>query len=56
MNKTARLGELVAAVFDEAAHYSNDPQEVSRLAAQAVAHILRRGQRKRCSNVVESAK
>ena len=39
--KTAPLGDLVVAVFDEAAHYSTDPREVSRLATRAVAHILR---------------
>ena len=39
---TARLGDLVAAVFDEAAEYSKDPEEVSALATRAVAHILRR--------------
>jgi hypothetical protein len=41
VRKTAQLGEVVAAVFDKAAHYSRDPKEVSRLATQAVALILR---------------
>ena len=41
VRKTAQLGEVVAAAFDKAAHYSRDPKEVSRLATQAVAHILR---------------
>jgi hypothetical protein len=41
VRKTAQLGEVVAAVFDKAGHYSRDPQEVSRLATQAVALILR---------------
>jgi hypothetical protein len=45
VHKTAQLGELVAAVFDRAARYSTDPREVSRLATQAVAHILRRARR-----------
>ena len=40
-HETIRLGDLVVAVFDEAAHYSSDPKEVSRLATQAVMHILR---------------
>ncbi|HET9594156.1 MAG TPA: hypothetical protein VFP65_01175 [Anaeromyxobacteraceae bacterium] len=40
---TVRLGDLIAAVFDEAAHYSTDPSEVSRLASQVVRHLLRRG-------------
>jgi hypothetical protein len=39
--QTAELGELVAAAFDEAARYSNDPQEVSRLATYAITHLLR---------------
>ena len=38
--KTARFGDLVAAVFDEAALYSTDPLEVSRLAVRAVEQIL----------------
>jgi hypothetical protein len=45
IHKTAQLGELVAAAFDKAALYSADPQEVSRLATQAVMNILRRAQR-----------
>jgi hypothetical protein len=39
-HKTAQLGELVVAAFDEAARYSADPREVSRLATQAVVHML----------------
>jgi hypothetical protein len=42
---TARLGDLVAAAFDEAARYSADPREVSRLATQAVRHFVRRAGR-----------
>ena len=42
VHKTARLGELVAAVFDEASRYSTDPREVSRLATMAVMHMSRR--------------
>jgi hypothetical protein len=40
-NRTAQFGELVVAAFDGAADYSTDPLEVSRLATEAVAHILR---------------
>jgi len=40
VHKTALLGDLIAAVFDEAACYSTDPNQVSRLATQAVLHIL----------------
>ncbi len=42
VHKTAQLGELVVAAFDQAARYSTDPEEVSRLATTAVMHILRR--------------
>ena len=40
--KTAPLGELIVAVFDNAARYSTDPREVSRLATEAVMNILGR--------------
>ena len=40
--ETAPLGELVVAAFDEAAQYSSDPREVSRLATRAVMQMLRR--------------
>jgi len=40
-NKTATLGDLVVTVFDEAAKESCDPREVSRLATQAITHMLR---------------
>lgn len=39
--KTTPLGELVAAVFDQAARYTTDSRRMSHLAAQAVAHMLR---------------
>jgi hypothetical protein len=42
IHKTAQLGELVVAVFDEAAQYGTDPEEVSRIPTRAVMHILRR--------------
>ncbi len=41
--KTVPLGELILTVFDKAAQFSLDPQEVSRLATQTVAHMLLRG-------------
>ncbi len=40
-HQTAQIGELIAAAFDTAATYSTDPREVSRLATQAVGHMLR---------------
>ena len=43
--RTTQFGELVVAAFDGAAGYSTDPLEVSRLATQAVTHILRRARR-----------
>jgi hypothetical protein len=42
--ETAALGDLIAATFDEAALYSADPTEVTRLATQAVKHLMRRPQ------------
>jgi len=39
--KTMPLGELVAAVFDQTAHYTTDSRRMAHLAAQAVAHMLR---------------
>jgi len=45
VHKTALLGELVAAAFDGAARYSTHPDEVSRLAAAAVMHVLVRTSR-----------
>ena len=41
--KTARLGDLVAAVFDEAARYSANRREISRLATEAAMHLVLRG-------------
>ena len=43
--KTAQLGDLIAAVFDEAARYSTEPSEVSCLAAQAVKDMMRRARK-----------
>jgi hypothetical protein len=45
VRKTAQLGELVVAAFKEAARYSTDPDEVSRLATRAVMRIVRRAGR-----------
>ena len=36
---TIRLGDLIAAIFDEAARYSIDPKEVSRLATLTLMHM-----------------
>lgn len=41
LRKTAELGEVVVTAFDKAARYSINPSEVSRLATQAIAHMLR---------------
>jgi hypothetical protein len=47
VHRSAQLGELVVAAFDEAAHYSTDPRGVSRLATQAVGDMLRGAQRRK---------
>ena len=39
---TAAFGDLLVAVYDEASQYSNDPAEVSRMAKEVLARILRR--------------
>ena len=44
-HKTALLGDLVVAAFDEAAQYTKDPQEISRLATKAVMRLLWRARR-----------
>jgi hypothetical protein len=41
LRKTASLGEVVAAAFDNAAHYSTNPRKMSRLVTRAVALMLR---------------
>ena len=45
VRKTAQLGELVVAAFKEAARYSTDPDEVSRLATKVVMRIVQRAGR-----------
>jgi hypothetical protein len=45
VHNTTQLGELVVAVFDEAARYSANPRDVSRLAARVVKRMVRRGRR-----------
>ena len=45
VEKTAELGELVVAAFDEATRYSTDPREVSRLATRAVMDMVRRSRK-----------
>ena len=37
-----QLGDLVTAAFDAAAQVGGDSQETTRLATQAVTHLLRR--------------
>ncbi len=54
--KTASLGEVIAAVFDEAALLSTDSGEVALLATRAVRHILRRGRPRRTQDVVAGAR
>ena len=40
--ESVQLGELIAAVWDEAARYSDDPKEVSRMTTGAVTRMLAR--------------
>jgi hypothetical protein len=41
IQQTVPLGDLILTIFDEAAQFSRDPAEVSRLAAQTVARMVR---------------
>jgi hypothetical protein len=43
--RTARLGDVIAAVFDEAARFGATPGEVSRLAVRALEDLVRRAPR-----------
>jgi hypothetical protein len=43
IRQTVPLGDLILTVFDKAAQFSRDPQEVSRLAAQTVVRMVCRG-------------
>lgn len=40
--RSARLGDLVVAAFDEAARYCRSPRELSRVATQTVGRVLLR--------------
>lgn len=42
VHQTTLVGDLIAAVFDEAAQYSSDQRDISRLATEAVLHMLSR--------------
>lgn len=54
--KTALLGDLVVAAFEEAALHSADPRVVTRLATRAVANLLKRAAEGRIrAHVVEGA-
>jgi hypothetical protein len=44
------VGDLVVAAFDVAALYSTDEREVSRLATDAVTHMLERAQKPKPSH------
>jgi hypothetical protein len=50
VHESAELGELVVAVFDQAARYSTDPRVVSRLATQVVRRMLRGAQKRPLSS------
>jgi hypothetical protein len=42
---TVRIGDLVAAVFDEAARFSADAREASLLATEVVTRLMLRARR-----------
>ena len=39
-NKTASLGAIIVTAFDQAAIYSNNPVEITRLATQAIRRLM----------------
>ena len=41
LHTTAPFGDLVVAVFDQAAARTSDPRQISDLAARAIDHMLR---------------
>lgn len=45
IHRTARLGDLIEAAFDEADTRTSEPVERSRIATQIVVHILRHARR-----------
>ncbi len=51
-NADTTIGDLVAAAFDEAAHYTTDLRKVSQIATQAVTRLLRRARSR--SDVIDA--
>ena len=43
--QTAEMGDIVVAVYDEAAHFGTTPREVSLLATEVVRHLMRHMQK-----------
>jgi len=43
-SRNVLLGDPVAAVFDDAARFSNDPKKVSQSAVQTITYMLRHWQ------------
>ncbi len=50
-----RLGDLVVAAFDEAAHQSSDPRVVSRLATLTVIQLLQAARRAAAARLPQPA-
>ncbi len=55
MQATVPLGELILTVFDKAAQYGANPQEVSSLATQTISHMLWHAPRFKTSRPLRNA-
>ncbi len=51
---TARLGDIVVALFDEAGRLTADPRRATRLATSALARILAAAQAQRAARLLTS--
>ena len=49
---TARLGDIVVALFDEASRLTTDPRRATRLATSALARILAAAQAQRAARLL----
>jgi hypothetical protein len=51
---TARLGDVIVALFDEASRLTTDPRRATRLASSALARILASARAQRAAQLLTS--
>jgi hypothetical protein len=51
---SARLGDVIVALFDEATRLTTDPRRATRLATSALARILAAGRAQRAARLLTS--